>query len=78
MFRSYFARVIRQRSFPKNFATSIYIPKYALSKRLICSINVLHLFENLEKIRVQEFNVSINVLSVGAATILKNINSFIA
>ena len=51
----------------------MYISKYILSKKLICSIAVLYFcLKILEKIPPKEFNVSIKVLSVEPATILKN------
>ena len=48
------------------------ILKYILSKKLICSIAVLHLFlEILKKNPVKEFNDRIKSSRVGPATILK-------
>ena len=49
MFCSHFARVFRWRSFSKNFAISMQILKYILSKKLICSIAVLHLYLEILK-----------------------------
>ena len=46
--------------------TPIYIPKYILSKKLICDI------------AVKEFNLSIKVSSVASATILKRFLTTIA
>ena len=58
--------------FFKNLAISIYIPKYIISKKLICSIAVQHLcLKTFKKITAREFNISIKVSSVGPATVLK-------
>ena len=56
------------------FATPIYISKYFLSKKLICSIAVQPLFLKTLKKKplVKEFNFIVKVSSVGPATILKN------
>ena len=55
------------------FCYSIYIPKYTLSKKLICSIAVLPLcLKTLKKIPVKESNFIVKVSSLGPATISKN------